>query len=257
MARKKINYKDVLKNTYEISTKGNIFDLRTGKKVSIDNVDGELFAELDRDPNSEDKYPYPLKVSRLVAKHFINKKIDGKIVTFMDLNSKNVKANNLLVVSNDLYNDQIKYLIGLIEGYTKERFVIFNENDVMKICELWECRFNADSILNHFNIDNKRNKKEYYEARRKIFDIRSRYLYFCISKKYDWESKPFDQIVDLIKKVDRSLSFKDICRALALDDNFINERIYINAVYEVYGKDSLKYFEFLNYKKVKVKKIKK
>ena len=116
MARRKINYKDILKDTYEISSKGKIFDLRTGEKVKPTITNGNKFVKLDRDPDSEDKYPYPLKVSRLVAKHFITKKLDGKIVTFMDLNTENVKADNLLVVSNDLYNDQIKYLIKLMNG---------------------------------------------------------------------------------------------------------------------------------------------
>ena len=254
MTRKKIDYKDVLQDTYEISTKGNIFDLRTEKKVKIDNVDGELFVDLDRDPESKYPYPYPLKVSRLVAKHFITKKIDGKVVTFMDLNPKNVKANNLLVISEDLYNDQFSYLIKLIKGCAYDKITLFYEEDVEEICRFWESRHSVDSMLEHFGINKKTNKKDYYKARNIIFDIRSRYLYFSISKDYEWNSDPFDQIVDLIKKTNKSLSFKDICRALALDDNFINERIYINAVYKVYGKDSLKYFEFLNYRKVKVKK---
>ena len=257
MTRRKINYKDVLKDTYEISTKGNIFDLRTGEKVSINIVDGELYVDLDRDSDSKYSHPYPLKVSRLVAKHFITKKLDGKIVTFMDLNPKNVKADNLLVVTEDLYDDQIKYLIKLIEGYTYEKITLFYEEDVEEICRFWESRHSVDSMLDYFGIDKKGNKKDYYKARNIIFDIRSRYLYFGISKDYDWNSDPFDQMVDLIKKVNRSLSFKDVCRALGLDDNFINERVFMNAVYKVHGKDSLKYFEFLNYKKVKVKKVKK
>ena len=57
MSRRKINYKDVLKDTYEITSKGKIFDLRTGEKVKPIVKSKNLYVELDKDPNSEDKYP--------------------------------------------------------------------------------------------------------------------------------------------------------------------------------------------------------
>ncbi len=158
MSRRKINYKDVLKDTYEISSKGNIFDLRTGEKVKPKIIDDNKFVELDRDPDSEDKYPYPLKVSRLVAKHFITKKIDGKVVTFMDLNPKNVKADNLLVVSSDDYKNQFSYLIKLMKGELKDKNEFFNRKEIERICECLEEGRSIKTILGNVGIQ-RRNKK--------------------------------------------------------------------------------------------------
>ena len=250
MARRKIDYKDVLKDTYEITSKGKIFDLRTGEKVKPKIIDDNKFVELDRDPDSEDKYPYPLKVSRLVAKHFITKKIDGKVVTFMDLNPKNVKANNLLVVTEDEYKKQFSYLVKLMNDDLIIMSNIVNRKKIEKICEYLECGMRAMSILDKLGI-NKKNKN-YHRMYGIIHSIKKRDLYFNISKDYNICDNTFDFIVKIVKN--NKITFEKLCDKLSIHTS---ERVFMNAVYKVYGKESLKYFEFLNYKKVKVKKSKK
>ena len=250
MARRKINYKDVLKDTYEISSKGKIFDLRTGEKIKPTITNGNKFVKLDRDPDSEDKYPYPLKVSRLVAKHFITKKLDGKIVTFMDLNPKNVKADNLLVVTEDDYKKQFSYLIKLMNDDLIIISNLVNRKKIEKICEYLEYGMTAMFILNKLGIHQK--NKNYRRMYGIIHSIKKRDLYFDISKDYDLWDNTFDFITKIVEN--NKITFEELCNDLSVHTS---ERVFMNAVYKVHGENSLKYFEFLNYNKVKVKKVKK
>lgn len=253
MSKEKIiNFKDILKNTYRINDKGKVYNIKTGERILpyTNKKNGNLYIDLERDINSQEFYPYPIKLNRLVAYHFITKKLDGKVVTFIDFNRKNVKASNLYICGTMEYKTIVKYLIYLNRGDKIDKNKLLSDKEIELVCDYWESHRSDEYILEQLGIRKK--FKKYKQVRELLFLIRNRIIYNHISNKYEWDAEPYDSIRNYIEK--RVVKFDKLpFNELNISSSDTNRRIYCNAIYDLYGKYSLYY---LASKNIKVKKIK-
>lgn len=251
MKRKKIKYKDVEEERYSIDEKGRIIDIKTGEKIRGEiNKKGKFVIQLKRKNVSNNRFSYPILISRLMVHHFTTENLNQKTVVNMDFNVRHNSINNLMIVSTKYYNSIIKYLFKLHEYDHNSKNRYFSKLEIIKICESFEDGMSNEDILKKLNI---RKNNKLYDDLDNILDLMySRVLYTTITKKFEWESNPYDSIMELLKK--KRYDYYEVINALELEDNKENKKIYCNALYNLYGKYSLMYLQ--GTKIIKIKKIK-
>jgi len=230
---------DALSGRYMISSEGVIVDKLLNQQLTLEVRNGYQFVYIytNQSPNRKQCR----KVHQLVADSFLWFKPKGDtVVNHKDLNKSNNNVTNLEYVTNKensrhaVRNHARKLCDGVIEPKYPNAPIkqnihnrVFSEEQIHSICKMMEQNLSYPEILENLNLPVSKNLLDI------LTKIRSKKLWYCISKEYNIPNKEYrspqiqyttDQIKQICELLTEGYSTPQIATKFNIDLSNNKER---------------------------------